>query len=58
MGYEDASVAANFIECNKIVGCHFDTFGFIEIDHDTAKDAFDRKGKELILPTIGSKINL
>jgi len=33
MGYEDASIAANFIECDKIVGCHFDTFGFIEIDH-------------------------
>ena len=56
MGYEDAAIAAEFIECDKIVGCHFDTFGFIEIDHDAAIAAFKNKGKELILPTIGNKV--
>jgi L-ascorbate metabolism protein UlaG (beta-lactamase superfamily) len=58
MGYEDASIASNFIECDKIVGCHFDTFGFIEIDHEAAKNVFEKKGKKLILPRIGDKVNL
>lgn len=58
MGYEDASIAANFIDCEKIVGCHFDTFGFIEIDHNAAKHTFEKKGKELIIPTIGNKVDL
>lgn len=58
MGYEDASIAANFIECDKIVGCHFDTFGFIEIDHEAAVETFKKKAKELIIPTIGNKVNL
>lgn len=56
MGYTDASVAANFVECDKIVGCHFDTFGFIEIDHDAAVETFKKKAKDLILPKIGEKV--
>ena len=58
MGYDDAAIAAEFIECDKIVGCHFDTFGYIKIDHEAAKAAFNKKGKELILPTIGNQITL
>ncbi len=53
MGYEDAAIAADFVECDKIVACHFDTFGFIEIDHAKAKKAFEDKGKTLILPEVG-----
>lgn len=52
MGYEDAVIAADFIRCDMIIGCHFDTFGFIEIDHEKAKDAFKTRGKELILPNV------
>jgi len=58
MGYDDATIASDFIECNKIVGCHFDTFGYIKIDHAAALDAFNKKEKELILPTIGNKVPL
>lgn len=58
MGYEDASIAANFIECDVIIGCHFDTFGYIEIDHEAAVEAFKKKGKKLILPTIGEEIEV
>lgn len=58
MGYADAVIAADFIQCNKIIGCHFDTFGYIKIDHDAAKKAFADKGKELILLPVGSTINL
>lgn len=58
MGYEDAAIAAEFIECDTIIGCHYDTFGYIEIDHDAAKKAFAAKGKELILLSIGESYTL
>ena len=32
MGIEEAVHASNFIDCNRIMGYHFDTFGYIEID--------------------------
>lgn len=53
MGFDEALIASDFIECNKIYGCHYDTFGFIEIDQEAAKKAFADKGKELILLPIG-----
>jgi L-ascorbate metabolism protein UlaG (beta-lactamase superfamily) len=56
MGYEDAVIASDFIECDRIVGCHYDTFGYIKIDHNAAKKAFTDKGKELILLPIGETI--
>ncbi len=58
MDAEDAVMAANFIECDKVVGVHFDTFGYIKIDHDVSKEKFRTAGKELILPKIGETIDL
>ena len=58
MGYEDAVIASEFIDCDRIIGCHYDTFGFIEIDHEAAKQAFTERGKELILLNIGESIDL
>ena len=58
MGYEDAVLAAQFIQCDKIIGCHYDTFGYIKIDKNKAKEAFLKAGKELILMDIGSTIEL
>ena len=58
MGIEDAVIASDFIECNKIIGVHYDTFGFIKIDHNQAKQAFNEKGKELILVNIGDSIEV
>ncbi len=58
MGISDAVLAAEFIECDKIVACHFDTFGYIEIDHQAAKEAFAVKGKELIILEVGEEIEL
>jgi L-ascorbate metabolism protein UlaG (beta-lactamase superfamily) len=55
MGYEDAIIAADFIECNKIYGCHFDSFPFIKIDHSKAKKAFAEANKDLILLEIGQE---
>ena len=58
MDAEDAVIAAEFIKCDKIIGVHFDTFGYIKIDHNKAKDIFRAAGKELILPEIGQTIDL
>ncbi|MFK7950589.1 MAG: metal-dependent hydrolase [Saprospiraceae bacterium] len=53
MSYEHAVIASDFIECNNIIGCHYDTFGFIKINHEAARQAFITKEKELTLPEIG-----
>ena len=58
MGYESAVIASDFVECNRIMGYHYDTFGYIEIDHDKAKKAFSDKGKELILAPIGDSVQV
>jgi L-ascorbate metabolism protein UlaG (beta-lactamase superfamily) len=58
MDAEDAVAAAEFVQCNKVVGVHFDTFGYIVIDKERAKATFERAGKELILPVIGTTITL
>ena len=58
MDATDAVIAADFIQCNKIIGVHFDTFGYIKIDHEKAKGIFSAAGKELILPQIGETFSL
>ncbi len=58
MGIEDAIRAAQFVECNKVIGVHFDTFGFIEIDQEAAKQQFADQNIELILPKIGQSMKL
>lgn len=58
MDAEDAVIAAEFVQCDKVIGIHFDTFGYIVIDHDKAIDIFKQKGKELILPEIGKTIEI
>ncbi len=58
MGYEDAIIASDFIECHQIIGAHFDTFGYIKINHEAAKNAFTAKGKSLTLLSIGETTTL
>lgn len=58
MGIDDAIIASNFIGCDKIIGCHYDTFGYIEIDHEEAKRKFYDAGKDLMLFEIGESIEL
>jgi L-ascorbate metabolism protein UlaG (beta-lactamase superfamily) len=58
MDVEDAIIASDFVECDKILGYHFDTFGYIKIDHaDSIRKFFD-KGKDLMLLEIGESIEL
>lgn len=55
MGYEDAAVAADFIKCKQVLGCHYDTFPPIALDKEIAKQHFSANGKELILLEIGKE---
>lgn len=56
MGYEDALIAAEFIQCDTIIACHFDTFGYIKIDKEKAVNHFADKGKKLIFPEINQTL--
>ena len=58
MDVEDAIMAADFVDCDKILGCHYDTFGFIMINHDEAIKKFFDAGKDLMLLDIGKSISL
>ena len=58
MGIEDAIIASDFIECDKILGYHFDTFGYIEINHEDAKRRFFEKDKDLMLLEIGESLEI
>lgn len=53
MGVDDAIRAADFVQCNDVLGLHFDTFPPIKIDHETVIKKFAAKGKKLHLLNIG-----
>lgn len=58
MGYQDAAFAAEFVECTQVLGCHFDTFPPIEIDHQRAVDHFASRGLNLHLLEIGGVLEV
>lgn len=58
MDVEDAIIASDFVECDKILGCHYDTFGYIKIDKEEAKKKFFDRGKDLMLLEIGDSIDI
>lgn len=58
MDVADAVKAAEFIQCNKIVGVHYNTFGFIQVNTKEAAAAFESAGKQLLLPAIGETIDI
>src|SRR5690606_39087303 len=58
MGIEDACLAADFVECNKVLGYHYDTFPPIQIDHLEAKSYFSVREKELVLLHIGESLEV
>ncbi|MBP1841054.1 metal-dependent hydrolase [Formosa algae] len=58
MNVDDAIIASDFVGCDKVMGYHFDTFGYIEIDHEEAKRKFFDKDKDLMLLDIGESIEL
>jgi L-ascorbate metabolism protein UlaG (beta-lactamase superfamily) len=56
MGYTDAILAAEMIQCRNIVGVHYDTFDLIRIDREKALQAFSAAGLKLNLVEIGKSI--
>ncbi len=58
MGADDAVTASNFVECDRVLGVHYDVLPFTNIDHDAARATFDKAGKELILLDIGASITV
>lgn len=58
MGIESAIIASDFVQCNYILGVHYDTFGYIKIDHLKAKELFSKSGKKLALLEIGNSLTL
>ena len=58
MDVDDAIIASDFLDCDKVLGYHYDTFGFIVINHEEAIKKFFDKGKDLMLLGIGGSIDL
>jgi L-ascorbate metabolism protein UlaG (beta-lactamase superfamily) len=55
MGIEDAIICTRFINCKNIIGMHYDTFGYIKIDHQEAIRRFELGGLTLRLLEIGKE---
>jgi L-ascorbate metabolism protein UlaG (beta-lactamase superfamily) len=58
MDVQDAVIAADFVNCDKVLGCHYDTFGYIVVNHEEAKKVFFDAGKDLMLLEIGESLVL
>lgn len=58
MNAADALACAEMIQCQQVIGVHYDTFGYIKIDHEAAKQTFSAGGKKLILAAIGETISI
>ena len=58
MDAEDAVIASDFVECDNVLGYHYDTFGYIKIDHEATKKLFEEKGKKITLLEIGSSLTV
>lgn len=58
MDVTDAITASKFIKCNHIIGMHYDTFGFIMVDHQDAINRFNQAGKLLTLMNIGQTMEI
>jgi len=58
MDAADAAACAKMIGCKTIVGVHYDTFGYIKIDHEKARQTFASAGQVLHLLDIGKSIEL
>jgi L-ascorbate metabolism protein UlaG (beta-lactamase superfamily) len=53
MDAADAVKAAQFVNCDDVLGLHYDTFPPIKIDHEEARNIFKAAGKRLHLLKIG-----
>ena len=53
-----AFAASELLKTPKVIGCHFDTFPAIEINHENALSQFKEKNVELILPKLGESFDI
>lgn len=58
MGIVEAVIASDFVNCDRILGVHYDTFPLIAVDHEVARRTFAEKGKQLILLNPGESLNV
>ena len=58
MDATDATTCAGMIECKTVIGVHYDTFGYIKIDHEKAVKTFSAAGVQLKLVKIGESIEV
>ena len=58
MSIEEAIMAAKFVKTEKVLGMHYDTFPFIEINKEEAVESFKSKGIELTLLAVGSSTTI
>ncbi len=58
MGVKSAIKACDFLACKKVLGYHYDTFGYIKIDKVKAIGRFAKKRLELNLLPIGDALKL
>lgn len=58
MDVDDALIATKYLECDKVIGVHYNTFPPIQIDTKDAVAKFKRENKTLLLPAIGETIEL
>ena len=55
MDYKDACKAADMVKCNNVIAMHFDTFGFIRVNHNEVIEYFNKNNKQIELMAIGSE---
>jgi L-ascorbate metabolism protein UlaG (beta-lactamase superfamily) len=58
MGIDDAIEAAKLVGVKHVLGVHYDTFGFIKLDQQTAINTFEESDLLLSLPEIGETIEI
>lgn len=56
MDIDDAVIAAKFIQCNQIIAMHYDTFGFIKVDHQEVLQKFKKADIHVQMLDIGESI--
>jgi L-ascorbate metabolism protein UlaG (beta-lactamase superfamily) len=58
MDAADALKCSEMIGCREIIGVHYDTFGYIKINHEQVKQEFQDGGANLRLLNIGETVTL
>lgn len=59
MDAQQASFAASeLLKTRKVIGCHFDTFPPIKVNHDIVQNCFRDRGVELVLPKLGMEFDI